>query len=567
MITRVFAKIAALLLALLARIPLPVWIAAPFVATAAASGVLGKWVPEALAAFIADNPESKPVLAAEGFIEFAGPVRLGLFGLAGMMILLALCTLVKKPFILKAIRESYIFIYALILLYAYAVIDVSGLFIAKKIAVVGDVPTGDTVLFWRMGYLLPVPFLGALTLVAHVIAYQSAIIERYSGRADKLAPGDLIANEIRRKIASSPFVSTGISIFAHVFIFLILPLLLQLFGPSVEPYGVPFGRGTPDAGGGATKAAPEKAELKKKAAAVKPPTKAEKKSYKGKIVFLFTSTGPTLGDSSAIQELDKLTQDTYKADTNVVAGGQGSGTGGGKGPGNKAGGIGKGGTGPGGWPDGMKDSVVRFIRLEYASDPKWNDGMDDINRVDLNFLDEFNRETGFRVSDHTESIKIKTLLAFPKGKAPPFVYVTGIDRIQLTPGEITVLRDYLLDGGMLFADCGGPGWDQSFRQLIPQIFPDKSLVTLSDGDTVFQAPYNFPNGAPPLWHHGGFRSLGVKHDGRWVVFYHPGDLKDAWKTGHSGIDPKLARDTMHLGINVVYYAFTNYLERTMKYRK
>ena len=80
-------------------------------------------------------------------------------------------------------------------------------------------------------------------------------------------------------------------------------------------------------------------------------------------------------------------------------------------------------------------------------------------------------------------------------------------------------------------------------------------------------PYSFPNGAPPLWHHGGSRALGIKHKNRWVVFYHPGNVHDAWKTGHSGLDPRLAQGAIEISINVVYYAFTHYLEETRSYRK
>ncbi len=47
----------------------------------------------------------------------------------------------------------------------------------------------------------------------------------------------------------------------------------------------------------------------------------------------------------------------------------------------------------------------------------------------------------------------------------------------------------------------------------------------------------------------------------------PGDLNDAWKTGHSRLDPVLAEAAVHLGVNVVYYAVTHYLEETRKYRK
>ena len=47
------------------------------------------------------------------------------------------------------------------------------------------------------------------------------------------------------------------------------------------------------------------------------------------------------------------------------------------------------------------------------------------------------------------------------------------------------------------------------------------LNELQDDDMIYQLPYVFPNGAPAFWAHGGTRPLGVKHEGRWVVFYHP----------------------------------------------
>jgi hypothetical protein len=63
------------------------------------------------------------------------------------------------------------------------------------------------------------------------------------------------------------------------------------------------------------------------------------------------------------------------------------------------------------------------------------------------------------------------------------------------------------------------------------------------------------------------RAQGVKYKGRWAIFYHPGDINDAWKTGHSGLDPKLAEGAIEMGVNIVYYSFTYYLELTRKDRK
>jgi len=86
-------------------------------------------------------------------------------------------------------------------------------------------------------------------------------------------------------------------------------------------------------------------------------------------------------------------------------------------------------------------------------------------------------------------------------------------------------------------------------------------------DPIFRLPYVFANGAPPLWHHGGYRAKGIKHKGRWIVFYHPGDLNDAWKTGHSGAKPKVAESSMHMAVNVIYYAATQYLRQNRSKRR
>jgi hypothetical protein len=84
---------------------------------------------------------------------------------------------------------------------------------------------------------------------------------------------------------------------------------------------------------------------------------------------------------------------------------------------------------------------------------------------------------------------------------------------------------------------------------------------------LFQVPFTFPNGAPPLWHHCGTRVLGIKRNGRWVVYFHPGGVHNAWKTGHSGMAPALAEDATRIGFNVIFYAYTQYFEMTRKYRQ
>ncbi len=89
-------------------------------------------------------------------------------------------------------------------------------------------------------------------------------------------------------------------------------------------------------------------------------------------------------------------------------------------------------------------------------------------------------------------------------------------------------------------------------------------------DPIFRQPYVLPNGAPEVQPHSSNpRALGVYHPGqkRWMVFYHPGDLNDAWKDGASGFDRRVVKASYDTGINIIYHAFTQYLRLTKKDRK
>jgi hypothetical protein len=60
----------------------------------------------------------------------------------------------------------------------------------------------------------------------------------------------------------------------------------------------------------------------------------------------------------------------------------------------------------------------------------------------------------------------------------------------------------------------------------------------------------------------------VKHEGRWIVFYHPGDMNDAWKSqGFTDVTPEMRDAALNLGVNLVYYAFTQWDEQITKKRK
>ncbi len=307
--------------------------------------------------------------------------------------------------------------------------------------------------------------------------------------------------------------------YLHVFIF-IWPLLMR--GCMEAPYAIPKGSGNPVV-----------AMVRK----VQPKKKPEKKLLLNPdSPFIFERI--TIDASKVLDEVVEVTQDTYQASDQ------------------KGGKLGRGGGTRGGWPNGM-DGAIRFVRIKYDGGD-WDQDMG--QGADYNVLIELRKATGFSIAQNTESKEISQLRRFPKKRSPPFVFITGKGGINVSPRDIKTLRWYCLEeGGMLFADNGGGHFDAAINSLVRRVFPDKQWIDIANDDIIFRQPYSFPNGAPPLWHHAGSRAKGIRHEGRWVVFYHPGDLNDAWKTGHSGVSEAVAQQAYRMAFNVMAYSFNQYL--------
>ena len=518
------------------------------------AGVLGHYAlmfPFLYERLIAANKALQyPFLAAD--VQGAVMTFAHLCGWAGAAFLVTafLAMFVMRGWVLWLYRKCCITSYVVGFLCVMLVNRSTGILMEANIPLDGRPVDPVRLFFIRWDLLWPV-YLGVLGMaVLHALALRRRAIAMYTGVHDERpAPGDrlienILSNGQDPKFRKSMLSSIGL----HILVILVIPWLLSMRG-CVEPYRVQKGSGTPST-------------LTAQQVMVKKIVKKKKQKKKKFIVNPRSAISfhiPDLDESVAAKQVEEESQATYQADPTRVMGL-------GLTLGNSAGGrMGAGGGKEGGWPDGMDNAKVRFIRMEYDGSG-WDDGMDPVKRADLNFLDAFYKITGFKVATTPESHPIRLLKKYPKGYAPPFVYMTGDGGINVPAGDIRIMRDYLKDGGMLFADCGSPRWDGSFRGFVQQLFPGESMAVIADDDPLFQVPYAFPNGAPPLWHHGGNRALGIKHNGRWVLFYHPGDINDAWKTGHSGLDKKLADGAMAMGVNIVYYSFTHYLELTRKYR-
>lgn len=209
-----------------------------------------------------------------------------------------------------------------------------------------------------------------------------------------------------------------------------------------------------------------------------------------------------------------------------------------------------------GFAGGTKKGKVRFIRLEYSGGD-WD--QDFGVGADLNMLVEYGLRTQQKVENRTESRTVSQLRNFPAGKSPPMVYLTGQRNISLSKDEAEVLREYLLEKhGMLFGDNGGSRhFHNQFLAMMNRVLPGVRPVPVPLDDVVHRIPYRVPF-VPYVAPHGGTQALGWRVEGRWVCYYHPGDIADAWSDDHAGVKPEIAEYCYQLGTNVIFYAHAEY---------
>ena len=210
-----------------------------------------------------------------------------------------------------------------------------------------------------------------------------------------------------------------------------------------------------------------------------------------------------------------------------------------------------------GFAGGTSRGKVRFIRLEYAGGD-WD--QDFGVGSDFNMLSEYGIRTKQKINSETESRAISQLRNFPIGKSPPFVYMTGQRSISITESERKILREYLLDKhGMIFCDNGGSRhFHNQFVELMNRVLEGKvEAVAVPLDDPIHSIPFKIPF-LPYVAPHGGKEALGWKVDGRWVAYYSPGDIADAWSDGHAGVKTEIWEYCFQLGTNVIFYAHVEY---------
>lgn len=121
-------------------------------------------------------------------------------------------------------------------------------------------------------------------------------------------------------------------------------------------------------------------------------------------------------------------------------------------------------------------------------------------------------------------------LADPELFRSPFLLWSGSEKVQLTAKEKENLKNYLSAGGFLFAeDRSGErsgAFDHSFRNLLREIFPGRSLDVLPREHAVFRSFYLLRTVAGRRQTRNNLE--GLEFEGRTALIYSQNDVLGAW---------------------------------------
>jgi hypothetical protein len=204
---------------------------------------------------------------------------------------------------------------------------------------------------------------------------------------------------------------------------------------------------------------------------------------------------------------------------------------------------------PGATP--LATDSLTIARLQYEGGGDWYANPSSLP----NLLEAVRARTGLLVTRREAVVRPLD----PNLREYPYLYLTGHGDVRFSAAERAALRAYLEGGGFLHAD-DNYGLDESFREEVAALFPDRELVELAPDHPVFHALYDFPRGLPKIHEHDGGRpqALGVFHEGRLVLFYsYESDLGDGWEDPDVHDDaPALREEALRMGVNLFLYALT-----------
>ena len=196
---------------------------------------------------------------------------------------------------------------------------------------------------------------------------------------------------------------------------------------------------------------------------------------------------------------------------------------------------------------GRRPVVVSKLKLAESDD--WNRHRQDIAHLTTDVERRWKRDLSWQVVDG-QAASLEDLLQ------SPVLYLSGRDGLSLTPELKEKLKQYVEQGGFLFAEscCEGGDFDRDFRQLMAELFPDSPLRLLPPDHPIWYAEQAVPaEHLRPLY--------GVEACCRTSVVYCPGTLSCYWELASVRNLASLpeaigqeVRSTLAMGANILTYA-------------
>lgn len=193
-----------------------------------------------------------------------------------------------------------------------------------------------------------------------------------------------------------------------------------------------------------------------------------------------------------------------------------------------------------------------IARLQYDGGGDWYANPSSLP----NLLKAINERTTLKV----EATEGRVTLTDERLNDFAFLHATGHGVIKFSDAEITRLREWLLRGGFLHVD-DNYGMDETFRQEVGRLFPDRPLVDVPLSHPIYHVVYDFPKGVPKIHEHDNkpARGYGVFIGERLALYYtHEADLGNGWEDQGTYNDPmELHEAALKMGVNLFVYAVTS----------
>jgi hypothetical protein len=191
-----------------------------------------------------------------------------------------------------------------------------------------------------------------------------------------------------------------------------------------------------------------------------------------------------------------------------------------------------------------------IARLKYAGGGDWYNDPDEETNLE--------KELVSRAKVNAETTRVAVSLLDDDLFSHPFLYITGHGNIAFSEQEVTRLREFLTQGGFLYAD-DDYGMNDSFRREMKKVFPDKEWVELPFDHPIYHCYYDFPNGLPKCHEHypGPPHGYALFDQGRMISFYtYNSNITDCWTAVHND-PPEKREESIKMGINIVWYVLTH----------